>query len=80
MTGLARPYYLRAASDKRRKVFAGQRRPLRHQIGRRAFEHDPPAIVTRAWSEVDDPVGMRHHRLVVLDHDDRLAGDRKSVV
>jgi hypothetical protein len=27
-----------------------------------------------AGTEVDDPVGMRHDRLVVLDHDDRLAG------
>ena len=26
-----------------------------------------------ARTEVDDPVGVRHHRLVVLDHDDRLA-------
>ena len=27
-----------------------------------------------AGAEVDDPVGVRHHRLVVLDDDDRLAG------
>ena len=27
-----------------------------------------------AGPEVDDPVGVRHHRLVVLDHDHRLAG------
>ena len=27
-----------------------------------------------ARAEVDDPVGVRHHRLVVLDDDDRLAG------
>src|SRR5947207_3653041 len=26
-----------------------------------------------ARAEVDDPVGVRHHRLVVLDDDDRLA-------
>ena len=65
---------LRTATDECRQVLAGQRRPRRHQVGRRAFEHDPPAVVARARPEVDDPVGVRHHRLVVLDHDDRLAG------
>ena len=28
-------------------MLAGQRRLPRHQIGRRAFEHDPPAVVAR---------------------------------
>jgi hypothetical protein len=55
-------------------VLAGQRRPRRHEVGRGAFEHDPPAVVARARPEVDEPVGVRHHRLVMLDHDDRLAG------
>lgn len=31
---------------------AGQRRPRRHQGGRGAFEHDPPAVVARARPEV----------------------------
>ena len=35
---------------------------------------DPAAVVARAGAEVDDPVGVRHDRLVVLDDDDRLAG------
>jgi hypothetical protein len=35
---------------------------------------DLPAVVARARPEVDDPVGVRHHRLVVLDDDDRLPG------
>jgi hypothetical protein len=30
--------------------------------------------VAGAGAEVDDPVGARHDRLVVLDDDDRLAG------
>ena len=30
--------------------------------------------MTRSWAEVDDPVRVRHHGLVVLDHDDRLPG------
>ena len=32
------------------------------------------AVVAGAGAEVDDPVGVRHHRLVVLDDDHRLAG------
>jgi hypothetical protein len=55
-------------------VLAGQRRSRRHQVGRGAFEHDPSAVVARARPKIDDPVGVRHHRLVMLDHDDRLAG------
>jgi len=34
----------------------------------------PAAVVAGAGAEVDDPVGVRHDRLVVLDDDDRLAG------
>ena len=44
------------------------------QVGGRALEDDPAAVVTRTGTEVDDPVGMRHHRLMVLDDDDRLTG------
>ena len=40
---------------------------------------DPPAVVAGARPEVDDPVGVRHHGLVVLDHDDRLAGVDQAV-
>ena len=32
-----------------------------------AFEDDPAAVVAGAGSEVDDPVGVRHDRLVTLD-------------
>ena len=53
-------------------MLSGQRRFCRHEIGRRALEHDPPAIVARARTEIDDPVGVRHHGLVMLDHDHRL--------
>ena len=62
-----------AAVHERRQVLAGQRRPLRHQLRRRPLEHDPSAVVTGAGAQVDDPVGVRHHRLVVLDDDYRLA-------
>ena len=44
------------------------------EVGGCALEDDPAAVVTGARAEVDDPVGVRHHRLVVLDDDDRLAG------
>jgi hypothetical protein len=48
---------------------SGQRR------GRRgAREDDPAAIESGAGNEIDDPVGVRHVRLMVLDSDDRLAG------
>ena len=44
------------------------------EVGGRALEDDPAAVVAGAGAEVDDPVGVRHDRLVVLDDDDRLAG------
>ena len=40
----------------------------------RALEDNPAAIVAGAGAEVDDPVGVRHDRLMVLDDDDRFAG------
>ena len=47
----------------------------RSATGRRgALEDDSPAVVTSSRAEVDDPVGVGHHGLVVLDHDDRLTG------
>jgi hypothetical protein len=57
-----------------REVLAGERRAVGYQIGRRPLEDDPAAVVAGARAEVDDPVGVRHHRLVVLDDDHRLAG------
>jgi len=40
-----------------------------------AFHLDerPADLVTNAGAEVDDPVGVGHDRLVVLDDDDRFA-------
>ena len=37
------------------------------EVGGCALEHDPAAIVAGTGAEVDDPVGVRHDRLVVLD-------------
>src|SRR5690242_7897325 len=55
------------------EVLPGEGRPLRDEVGRGALEHDRAAVVAGAWTEVDDPVGVGHDRLVVLDHDHALA-------
>jgi len=55
------------------EVLAGEGRTGGDQFCRRALEHDPATVVPRPGPEVDDPVGVGHHGLVVLDHDDRLS-------
>ena len=57
-----------------REVLAGEGGAGCHHIGGGALEDDPAAVVAGAGTKVDDPVGVRHHRLVVRDHDDRFAG------
>ena len=54
-------------------MFAGEGRAGGDKVGGCALEDDLAAVVAGAGAEVDDPVGVRHDRLVVLDHDDRLA-------
>ena len=54
-------------------VIRGQRRAALDQVGGCAGEHDLPAVVAGARPDVDQPVGMGHHRLVVLDDDDGVA-------
>ncbi|HWX87023.1 MAG TPA: hypothetical protein VNX67_02500 [Solirubrobacteraceae bacterium] len=49
------------------------------ELGGRALKDDLPAVVAGAGAEVDDPVGVRHDRLVVGDDDDRLAGVHEPV-
>ena len=58
---------------------AGEGGPGGDEVGGRALEDDPAAVVTGTGPEVDDPVGMRHDRLVVPDDDDRLAGVHEPV-
>src|SRR5690606_16081927 len=53
---------------------ARERGAPRDQLGGRALEHHAAAVVPGAGAEVDDPVGVRHHGLVVLDDDHRAAG------
>src|SRR5690606_22719151 len=61
------------------EVLAGEGGAGRHEVGRCALEDDPAAVVAGAGAEVDDPVGVRHHRLVMFDHDHRGAGDDQPV-
>jgi putative Mg2+ transporter-C (MgtC) family protein len=51
------------------EMLAGQRRAPLDEIRGRALEDDLPAIAPGAGAQVDDPVGVRHHRLVVGDDD-----------
>jgi hypothetical protein len=60
-------------------VLADERGTRRHQVGRDAFEDDAAAVVAGAGAKVDDPVGVGHHGLVVLDHDDRFAAVHQAV-
>jgi hypothetical protein len=55
-------------------VLAGEGGADGDEVGGCALEDDPAAVVAGAGAEVDDPVDVRHDRLVVLDDDDRLAG------
>ena len=45
----------------------------RNQFGWRAFEDDFASVVPGAGAEVDDPVGVGHHRLMMLNDDHRLS-------
>ena len=49
------------------------------EVGRAAFEHDRTSVMSRAGSQIDDVVGVSHHRLVVFDDDDGPSGVDKSV-
>src|ERR687897_3364528 len=64
----------RSGADVGREVLAGEGGAGGDEVGGGALEDDPAAVVAGAGTEVDDPVGVRHDRLVVLDDDDRLAG------
>ena len=61
-------------ADVGREVLAGEGGAGGDEVGGGALEDDPAAVVAGAGAEVDDPVGVRHDRLVVRDDDDRLAG------
>ena len=48
------------------------------EVGGGALEDDPAAVVAGARAEVDDPVGVRHDRLVVLDDDRPTCRSRRA--
>src|SRR6476620_6413184 len=55
-----------------RQMFPREGGPRGDQLGGRALEDDPAPVVSGPGAKVDDPVGVRHDRLVVLDDDHRL--------
>src|SRR5215471_1250469 len=60
-------------------MLTGEGRGDGDKVGGRALEKDPTAVVSSARTEIDDPVGMCHDRLVVLDDDDRLPRVHEAV-
>src|SRR5688500_9782177 len=64
----------RSGADVGCEVLAGEGGAGGDEVGGGALEDDSAAVVAGAGAEVDDPVGVRHDGLVVLDDDDRLAG------
>ena len=63
----------RRRADVRAQVLGRQGVGVGDEIGRGPLEDDRPAVVARAGTDVDDPVGVRHDGLVVLDDDDAVA-------
>jgi hypothetical protein len=64
----------RSGADVGREMLSGEGGAGGDEGGGRAREDDAAAVVAGAGTEVDDPVGVRHDCLVVLDDDDRRAG------
>ncbi len=58
-----------SGADVRRKVLAREGRAGGDEVGGCALENNPAAVVAGARAEVDEPVGVRHDRLVMLDGD-----------
>ncbi len=61
-----------------REIVAGQRAGLA-QRARIAVEHDLPAALAGAGSDVDHPVGGEHHLRIVLDDDQRISRVAQSL-
>ena len=50
-------------------------RPLNlRDLLRRSSRDDFAALVSRLWSQIDDPVGTFNHFEIVLDYDQRMPG------
>ena len=50
-----------------------------HEVGGSALEHDGSAVAPGTRTHVDDPVGVGHDRLMVLDDDERVTGIHEPV-
>src|SRR5947209_20628561 len=74
-----KPQRSRSGPEVGREVLAGEGGTGGDEVGGCALEDDPAAVVAGAGTEVDDPIGVRHDREVVLDDDDRLAGVHKPI-
>ena len=68
-----------SGTDVARHVFAGERRGIGDDGGGRCLEDDAPTVMAGTRSDVDDPVGVRHDRLVMRDDDNRPAGVDQSI-
>ena len=55
------------------EVLSGEGRTGGDKVGGCALEHNPASIMAGSRAEVDDPVGVGHHCLVVFDHNHRLS-------
>ena len=69
-----------SGADVPSEMCSGQRRAIGDERCGRPGEHQTSAVVTCAGSEVDDPVRMRHDRLMMLDDDHRLTGVHQPVL
>src|SRR5580704_5995928 len=77
--GMAEGTVLRSGADVGREVLAGKGGAGGDEVGGCALEDDQAAVMAGPGAEVNDPVGVRHDRLVVLDDDDRFAGVNEPV-
>ena len=68
----------KSCADVRGQVLPGQCRSGGNQLSGRSLEHDATAIVTGTRPQVDDPVGVHHHGLMMLDHDHDHDHDHRS--
>ena len=60
-------------------MLAGEGLSISNEFGRGAFENHSATIVPGARSEIDDPVRVRHHRLVMLDDNDQPARVHQTI-
>src|SRR5262245_29262626 len=64
--GSRRPRVPRSGADIGSQVLAGEGGAGGDEVGGCALEDDQAAVVAGARAKVDDPVGVRHDRLMVL--------------